>query len=198
MNRMIPNSIASEPTLGWKKNNINQSKEAIEWLTWCQQHQAPHIQHGKNAGEYRIPGTKLHVDGFDVTTHTIYEFHSCFWHGCPRHYPNRHEKHLRHCDRTMQDVYEATQQRTQMLRAQGYTVVEMWGCDWASLKDTSLDIRTFVANPSKHKTPESTRRFLWRTYQCGEIVPSSDPPPKDPLHRCHLLVPLGQQNLCLP
>ena len=67
MNRMIPNSIASEPTLGWKKS-INQSNEAIEWLTWCQQHQAPHIQHGKNAGEYRIPGTKLHVDGFDITT----------------------------------------------------------------------------------------------------------------------------------
>ena len=146
MNRMIHNSIASEPTLGWKKNNINQSKVAIEWLTWCQQHQAPHIQHAKKCGEYRIPGTKLHVDGFDVTTHTVYEFHGCFTHGCPTCYPNRHETHRRHCDRTMQDVYETTQQRTQTLRTQGYTVVEMWGCDWASLKDTSLDIRTFVAN----------------------------------------------------
>ena len=146
MNRMIPNSIASEPTLSWKKNNVNQSNEAIEWLTWCQQHQAPHIEHAKNAGEYCIPGTTLHVDGFDVTTNTIYEFHGCFWHGCPRCYPNRYETHVRHFDRTMQDVYERTQQRTQTLRAQGYTVVEMWGCDWASLKDTSLDIRTFVAN----------------------------------------------------
>ena len=161
MNRMIPNSIASEPTLGWKKNNVNQSNEAIEWLTWCQQHQAPHIQHAKNAGEYRIPGTKLHVDGFDVTTHTIYEYHGCFWHGCPRHYPNRLEKHRRHCDRTMQDVYEATQQRTQRLRAQGYTVVEMWGCDWASLKDTSLDIRTFVANL------QSTKPLNPRDAFCG-------------------------------
>ena len=146
MNRMIPNSIASEPTLTWKKNNVNQSYEAIDWLTWCQQHQAPHLQHAKNAGEYRIPGTKLHVDGFDVTTHTIYEYHGCFWHGCPRCFPHRYEKHRRHCDRSMQDVYEATQQRTQHLREQGYTVVEMWGCDWDHLKDTSLDIRTFVAN----------------------------------------------------
>ena len=145
MNRMIPNSIASEPSLGWK-NRINQSNAAIEWLTWCQQQQVPNLQHGRNAGEYRIPGTKFHVDGFDVTTNTVYEFHGCFWHGCPRHYPNRHEKHLRHCDRTMQDVYETTQQRTQTLRAEGYTVVEMWGCDWISLKDSSPDIRTFVAN----------------------------------------------------
>ena len=145
MNRMIPNSIASEPSLGWK-NRINQSNAAIEWLTWCQQQQVLNLQHGRNAGEYRIPGTKFHVDGFDVTTNTVYEFHGCFWHGCPRHYPNRHEKHLRHCDRTMQDVYETTQQRTQTLRAEGYTVVEMWGCDWRSLKDSSPDIRTFVAN----------------------------------------------------
>ena len=161
MNRMIPNSIASEPTLGWKKNNVNQSNEAIEWLTWCQQHQAPHIQHAKNAGEYRIPGTKLHVDGFDVTTHTIYEYHGCFWHGCTRCFPNRHETHRRHCDRTMQDVYETTQRRTEHLREQGYTVVEMWGCDWASLKDTSLDIRTFVANL------QSTKPLNPRDAFCG-------------------------------
>ena len=161
MNRMIPNSIASEPTLSWKKNNVNQSYEAIEWLTWCQQHQAPHIQHAKNAGEYRIPGTKLHVDGFDVTTHTIYEYHGCFWHGCTRCFPNRHETHRRLCDRTMQDVYEATQQRTEHLREQGYTVVEMWGCDWASLKDTSPDIRTFVANL------QSTKPLNPRDAFCG-------------------------------
>ena len=161
MNRMIPNSIASEPTLGWKKNNVNQSNEAIEWLTWCQQHQAPHIQHAKNAGEYRIPGTKLHVDGFDVTTHTIYEYHGCFWHGCTRCFPNRYEKHRCHCDRSMQDVYETTQRRTEHLREQGYTVVEMWGCDWASLKDTSLDIRTFVANL------QSTKPLNPRDAFCG-------------------------------
>ena len=146
MNRMIPNSIASEPTLSWKKNNINQSYEAIEWLTWCQQHQAPHLQHAKNTCEYRIPGTKLHVDGFDASTNTIYEYHGCFWHGCPRCYPSRYETHRRHCDRSMQDVYEDTKQRTQHLREQGYTVVEMWGCDWAHLKDTSLDISTFITN----------------------------------------------------
>jgi len=34
MNRMIPNSIASEPVIGWP-NRINQSQVALEWLTWC-------------------------------------------------------------------------------------------------------------------------------------------------------------------
>ena len=144
MNRMIPNSIASEPVRGWK-NKINQSKVAIEWLTWCQK-QTQTIQHADNAGEYCIPGTNLYVDGFDVTTNTIYEFHGCYWHGCPRCHPNRHETHVRHFDRSMQDVYETTQQRIQHFREQGYTVVEMWECDWIHLKRTSPDIRTFVAH----------------------------------------------------
>ena len=155
MNRMIPNSIASEPVRGWK-NKINQSKVAIEWLTWCQK-QTQTIQHADNAGEYCIPGTNLYVDGFDVTTNTIYEFHGCYWHGCPRCHPNRHEKHLRHFDRSMQDVYETTQQRTQTLRAQGYTVVEMWEYDWIHLKRTSPDIRTFVAHLQFSKDPLNPR-----------------------------------------
>ena len=133
----------------------------VEWLTWCdnqrreqvlqqQLFNRPHpnqcyfVQHVGNGGEYRIPGTDFHVDGFDFTTNTVYEFHGCFWHGCPRCYPIRHESHLRHYDRTMQDVYETTQQRTQQLRELGYRVIEMWECDWSRLKDTSLDIRTYL------------------------------------------------------
>ena len=34
MNRMIPNSLASEPVGGWR-NRINQSQVALQWLTWC-------------------------------------------------------------------------------------------------------------------------------------------------------------------
>ena len=173
MNRMIPNSIASEPIRGWR-NQINQSDAALEWLTWCdhqQRQQAletltpndleqhdlmagaypdhPHpshrqyVQHVRNAGEVRIP-TVGFVDGFCPDTQTVYEFQGCFFHGCPTCYPNRHEKHVRHYDRTMQDVYETTQQKIKDLHTQGYKVVGMWGCEWDRLKDTSPDIRTFV------------------------------------------------------
>ena len=159
MNRMIPNSIASEPVRGWR-NRINYSKVALEWLTWCAQQQQS-LQHARNAGEYCIPGTNFHVDGFDASTNTIYEFHGCFWHGCPRCFPIRHESHLRHYDRTMQDVYETTQQRIQQFRELGYHVVEMWECDWSRLKDTSLDIRTYLG------TLELTEPLNPRDAFCG-------------------------------
>ena len=38
MNRMIPDSIASEPVTGWR-NRVNQSRVALEWLTWSDQQQ---------------------------------------------------------------------------------------------------------------------------------------------------------------
>ena len=140
MNRMIPNSIASEPVRGWR-NSINQSRVALEWLTWCAQEN--NIQHVGNAGEVRIPAIGF-IDGYCHDTRTVYEFQGCFTHGCPTCYPNRHETHVRHFDRNMQDVYETTQQKIQRLKEQGYTVVQMWECEWTRLKDTSLDIRTFV------------------------------------------------------
>ena len=96
MNRMIPNSIASEPIRGCK-NSINHSNVAIQWLTWCAQEQSSNIQHARNAGEVRIP-TVGFVDGYCHDTQTVYEFQGCFTHGCPTCYPNRHEKHVRHYD----------------------------------------------------------------------------------------------------
>ena len=145
MNRMIPNSIASEPTLGWK-NRINHSKVSIEWLTWCIQEQSQDIQHARNAGEYRIPGTNFHADGYCHDTQTVYEFQGCFTHGCTTCHPNRHEKHVRHYDRTMQDIYEISQHKVQQLREQGYTVVQIWECEWKRLKQTNPEIRSFVNN----------------------------------------------------
>ena len=129
MNRMIPESIASEPIKGWR-NRINQSRVGREWLTWCDHQRRqqvleqplfhhPHpnhcyfVQHVGNAGEYRIPNLGFSVDGFDFTTNTVYEFHGCFWHGCPRHYSNRHEKHRRLWDRTMQDGVRANPTKNQ-------------------------------------------------------------------------------------
>ena len=157
MNRMIPKSIASEPVNGWR-SRINQSRVALEWLTWCehqrrqqvleqqlfnhpQPNQCYYVQHAGNSGEYGMPATGFTVDGFEFATNTVYEFHGCFWHGCTQRYPVRHEKHLRLCDRTMLDAYEKTQNKMRHLRILGYNVVEMWECEWARLKQTSPDIQ---------------------------------------------------------
>jgi len=115
-NHLIPRSIASEPVHGWKthSNQSNVAREYLYW-TDHQLRQAalaelsdedleahdlmalaypdhPHpayrryVQHVDNGGEFTVPGTNFKVDGYCAETNTIYEFHGCFYHGCPTCY----------------------------------------------------------------------------------------------------------------
>ena len=106
--------------------------------------QRHYVQHAGNAGDYRVPAVGFFVDGYCQDTNTVYEFHGCFWHGCPHCYPIRNERHVRLCDRTMLDVYDKTQQKMKLLHMLGYNVIEMWECEWTRLKQTSPDIQTYV------------------------------------------------------
>ena len=120
--------------------------------------QCHYIQRVGNAGEYRVPGTTFTIDGFHRETNTVYEFHGCFWHGCPKCYSVRDETHLCLCHRTMQDVYNKTQQKMRQLLNKGYNVFHMWECEWTRLKQTRPDIQTYVNsckswNPSTLATP---------------------------------------------
>ncbi|KAG8235682.1 hypothetical protein J437_LFUL014026 [Ladona fulva] len=61
----------------------HQSQKAISWLTWediC-------INHVGNGREARILRRK--VDGLHEKT--VFEFHGCFFHGCPSCLLNRSE-----------------------------------------------------------------------------------------------------------
>lgn len=63
----------------------------------------------------------------DEVKNTVYEFHGCYWHGCPICYPDRvTDIHPYHLDRTYATVYEQTLRREQALRDEGYNVVSIW------------------------------------------------------------------------
>ena len=48
------------------------------------------IRHAGNVGEQTVLGRL--VDGLDDKG-TVYQFHGCFWHSCPRCFPNREAEH---------------------------------------------------------------------------------------------------------
>jgi G:T-mismatch repair DNA endonuclease (very short patch repair protein) len=118
------------------------SKKSISWIRTL----GDNIKHALNGGEKTVLGRK--VDGFDKTTNTVYQFHGCFWHGCPNCYKedtiNNKKKE------SMGDLYEKTKRFTQQLRDNGYKVVEMWECEWkptyAKIKKEINDIVTPI-NP---------------------------------------------------
>ena len=152
--QLAPDCIAVEPLQGWRGAQVNQSKAAFQWL-YFRESQIPkegacadRIRHARNGGEQRVMagGNGYLVDGFDPVTNTVYEFHGCLWHGCRTCY--RRERDIKtsvNADRTLNEVYVATCVKMQTLRTEGYTVVEMWECQWKKqLEDASSAASTFV------------------------------------------------------
>ena len=154
MHHLEPNTIAVEPLRGWRGVNTNQSLKALQWLYLKEKEipkqgaSADRIRHVRNGGEetIRTAVTSYFVDGYDPLTHTVYEFNGCLYHGCPRCYPNRQAKHYATPDRTVQELYEATINKRMALLQAGYTVVEMWECQWQKLVDTNAEVQSFLAS----------------------------------------------------
>ena len=149
-----PNTIAVEPVRGWRGANINQSVKALQWLYFMEA-QIPkqgascdRIKHVRNGGEQTVrTANKFYfVDGYDVTTNTVYEFHGCLFHGCPTCYPVRDIKHYCAPDRTVQELYNATEAKRMALLHAGYNVFECWECQWDEQLKKNAEVQRFLAS----------------------------------------------------
>lgn len=105
------------------------------------------MRHVRDGGEVKVltPAEEYIVDGFDAATKTVYEFHGCFYHSCKRCF-KKHRDVSRNChaDCTIEEVYEATQRKTAYLRQSGYTVIEMWECEFLEAKQTDQQLQEFL------------------------------------------------------
>ena len=154
MKHLEPETIAVEPLRGWRGANTNQSLKALQWLYLKekeivkQEGSSDRIRHVRNGGEQSVRTlTNIYfVDGYDPVTRTIYEFHGCLFHGCRSCYPNRQAKNYAVPDRSVEELYEATLYKRMALLREGYTVVEMWECEWKKLVDTNAEVQCFLAS----------------------------------------------------
>ena len=98
---------------------------AIQWLTCESKRTGLSIRHQVNGREKRIGN--LPVDSWCAQTRTAYQFHGCFWHGCPKcHEPV--ETNPKHC-KTKAVLLADTKKHTAYLRRH-VKVIEMWECQW--------------------------------------------------------------------
>ena len=141
-------TLALEPPCGWDGKRGRQSLKAHQWLEWQQSQQiAGRIQHAFNGGEqlFQAGHRRYQVDGFNATTQTVYEFHGCLWHGCPKCFAGSLDKTTRlHPDRTKWELFEATMQKQQQLQSAGYRVVTCWECQWNQLRQQP-DVAAFLS-----------------------------------------------------
>jgi G:T-mismatch repair DNA endonuclease (very short patch repair protein) len=133
------------------------SKVSIEWLNWMAANNHVSIQHAINGREHKINYFKFKendgdkkvfdkleymLDGYDAKNNTAYEFHGCYWHGCPTCYnPKTMNTQTK---TTMGELYRNTLRRSDHIKNLGYNLVEIWQCQWTSQLKASAEIREFV------------------------------------------------------
>ena len=139
-----------EPPHGWRELNTSQNKIALQWLYYEERKLGGnHIKHARNGGEQmiQIKRGKLKVDGYDPITKTVYEFHGWEFHGCKRcKQNNRHSRTFHHPDRTIEEMYQATQRKTDLINAAGYKVIDIWECDFKKELKQNKTLMDLVKN----------------------------------------------------
>jgi len=115
------------------------SVQAILWLEREAKRRRIHIHHTMcgHGGERWLQreGGKMKsspVDGYHHKTRTVFQYHGCHFHACPKCYPNRQEVITN--SKTVEQLYQATVDRTAFLRKCGYKVIKAWSCKVGHLK----------------------------------------------------------------
>ena len=144
---MEEDSIALEPCSGWHGARPPNSLKSLEWLLWEERRRGTRIRHARNGGEValRLAVHTYHVDGYHQESRTCFEFQGCLRHGCRTCFPDR--KQVPHCtmDLNEEALRRQTVQKLKAFRDAGYTVVEMWECEFSDLKKQVGECRDFVS-----------------------------------------------------
>ncbi|XP_066278985.1 uncharacterized protein [Branchiostoma lanceolatum] len=126
---------------------------ATQWLEWVGYQQGKVIRHKFNNTEKRIGPRQLPVDGFCSDTGEIFQFHGCYFHGHECSLTTKHRSDVLTA-KSMSEKFEKTIQTTEYLRGLGYTVTEMWECQWRRLQRCDPRVSTFLA---QYKTPTESK-----------------------------------------
>ena len=162
--QMTPKTIAIEPPHGWGGLNVNQSKIAMQWLYLEDLKLGGNrIKHVRNGGEQvlQVKGGKVTVDGYDSKSKTVFEFQGCEFHGCPKCKPRgRHLIPFHHPDRSIDEIYQVTQKKVELLKQAGFNVIEKWECDFRKELKECKDLQERV-NVMSWVTPLDPREAFF-------------------------------------
>lgn len=138
---MPKHSIAAVPPNGYADIQ-NFSSKSLEWLTYMEK-TFPDIRHIGNSAIGEATVSSMRVDGFIESSNTVFEFYGCFYHACPKCFPNKYDIHPLY-KKTFEHVHSETIQRKQRLQALKMLVRIMWECDWDEMKKNSPAIQTHI------------------------------------------------------
>ena len=133
---LLPNTIPIIPRDGYDRKR-KQSYISNAWLDFIQTKRNFNILR-----EFKI--LNFTTDGFIPETKEIFEFYGCYYHGCIRCYPSmRHKTFNQISGNSMQELYEKTKSREDILQKNGFNITKIWGCELDSLRENDKNINKF-------------------------------------------------------
>lgn len=137
------NVIGMVPVYGYV-NTQNSSKSAIQWLDFISFKENIDIQHAGNGyGEKKIGN--ISVDGFCSETNTVFQFLGCFFHGCPRCYPD--DDMINPLNGEYMWVLKAKVRKTEAkIKNLGLNYREIWEHNFENQKKTCSELKDFLKN----------------------------------------------------
>ena len=158
----------------------NYSKMSIMWLNYVSKTKGLNIQHALNGAEKKltIDDKTYKVDGFCEETNTVYEFHGCFWHGCPNCYkPNiintKNQK-------DMGTLNDQTIEKRENIKSAGYNHVSIYECQLNKNKEFQQFAKNFTQevveplNPRDAfyggRTNATKLLYNFKENECGRYV----------------------------
>jgi hypothetical protein len=88
--------------------------------------------------QFPIDSLRYIVDGFDVSTNTVYEFLGDYWHGNPKKFKSSHI--ITHTGKTCGQAYKYTFKRFYDIKKLGYDIKYIWESDWNKWKENPDDL----------------------------------------------------------
>ena len=137
-------NVLKENTLAYIPKNFERisSKKALAWLDWIAYKENIYIRHARNKGEVKFGN--FSVDGLCEALNVIYEFHGCFYHGCPKCFKAETFNSRLNC--TMGFIYNRHLNRIELLQRKGCKIVEIWECEYDRLVREDENLYKFLKN----------------------------------------------------
>ena len=155
----------------------NYSVEAMGFILWFEKcYREEHglkdfkIQHAMTSGgektvvhgvrgpkqqRFKFDGYFTGVDGRE----NVVEFYGCWFHGCPACYPRDRDR-LMIMNKTMNRRHAETLERARKIREMGYTLHEMWSCDFSLMSNMYGDLGDFLRDLDLPKTIDAREAYF--------------------------------------
>ena len=134
------------------------------------------------------------VDGYNPEKKVVFQYHGCYWHGCPKCYPYDRDRIIDRGDKTREDLFKATKRRTAYLRKAGYRVIEAWACQVGEIFDELPKAQTksyphailydFEAYGKNNQRKEQTNNLTIENEHVPISVSIGDTLEREPTHIC--------------